>query len=295
VQTLESLRKKIQSAEDLHAVVRTMKTLAAINVRHYEEAVEAVADYYRTIEMGLQVVLQTGPADIISKYQESGKKYECVVVFGSDHGLCGNFNSQIISYALEDMYGDGGTHDRYRMLCVGTRASELLGEKGHPIEEIFPIPESLTELTDTGYKLVTTINNLREEEKISKVVLYHHKLRSSVSYKPQKILLLPLGPEWFDSISAKKWPSRVIPTYTMDRNRLFSALVRQYVFVSLYRALAESMASENAGRLSSMQTAEKNIKEKIDELNMHYRHQYQTTITSELLDIVAGFEALQSK
>lgn len=96
-------------------------------------------------------------------------------------------------------------------------------------------------------------------------------------------------------VSGEKWPSHIIPTFTMERRKLFSTLVRQYIFVLLYRALAESMASENASRLSSMQTAEKNIKETVEGLNMSYRHQYQTSITEELLDIVAGFEALQSE
>ncbi len=80
----------------------------------------------------------------------------------------------------------------------------------------------------------------------------------------------------------------------MDRNRLFSALIRQYVFVSLYRACVESMASENASRLTSMQAAEKNIEDRLEELNAQYRHERQSSITSELLDIISGFEALQA-
>ncbi|MCF6148302.1 MAG: F0F1 ATP synthase subunit gamma [Candidatus Kuenenia sp.] len=295
MQTLELLRRKIQSAEDLHTIVKTMKTLAAINVRHYEEAVEAVSDYYRTVEMGLQVVLQKGEVEVVSKISGREKTAGCVVVFGSDHGLCGGFNSQIVSYALESMYGESITHERYVLLCVGMRAAELIEEEGHPIEEIFPVPVSHSDLVDTGYNIVTTLNSLKVEGKITNVVLFHHKLLSSISCKPQKTHLLPLDREWLHTLSEKKWPSRIIPTFTMERNTLFSALVRQYIFVLLYRALAESMASENASRLSSMQTAEKNIKETIEELNMFYRHQYQTTITEELLDIVAGFEALQSE
>lgn len=293
--TLERLRRKIQSAEDLHAIVKTMKTLAAINVRHYEEAVEAVSGYYRTIEMGLQVVLQKGEGEVVSKISGKEKTAGCAVVFGSDHGLCGGFNSQITSYALESMYGKSIAHERYVLLCVGVRAADLIEERGHPVEEIFSVPASHSELVETGYKIVTALNSLEEKGKITKVILFHHKLLSSASCKPQTAHLLPLDQEWLDALSRKKWPSHIIPTFTMERRKLFSTLVRQYIFVLLYRALAESMASENASRLSSMQTAEKNIKETIEELNMSYRHQYQTSITEELLDIVAGFEALQSE
>jgi F-type H+-transporting ATPase subunit gamma len=81
----------------------------------------------------------------------------------------------------------------------------------------------------------------------------------------------------------------------MDWNRLFSSLIRQFLFVSLYRAFAESLASENASRLASMQGAERNIEERLIELNTQFHQQRQMSITEELLDIVAGFETLTSK
>jgi F-type H+-transporting ATPase subunit gamma len=81
----------------------------------------------------------------------------------------------------------------------------------------------------------------------------------------------------------------------MDRDQLFSALIRQYLFVSLFRACAESLASENASRLAAMQGAERNIEERLEELQTQFHQQRQMTITEELLDIVAGFEALSGK
>jgi F-type H+-transporting ATPase subunit gamma len=82
--------------------------------------------------------------------------------------------------------------------------------------------------------------------------------------------------------------------YTMAWSNLFSALIRQYFFGSIYRAVAESLASENASRLSSMQAAERNIEERLDELKAEYHQERQRSITEELLDIVAGSEALSS-
>jgi F-type H+-transporting ATPase subunit gamma len=79
----------------------------------------------------------------------------------------------------------------------------------------------------------------------------------------------------------------------MDWEPLFSRLIRQYLFISLYRATVESLASENAARLAAMQAAEKNIEERLTVLNAEYRQQRQNLITGELLDIVSGFEALK--
>lgn len=75
--------------------------------------------------------------------------------------------------------------------------------------------------------------------------------------------------------------------------KLFTALIQQYLFVAIYRACAESLASEHASRLAAMQGAERNIEERLDELTREFHHQRQTTITEELLDIVAGVTALE--
>jgi len=97
---------------------------------------------------------------------------------------------------------------------------------------------------------------------------------------------------FFNQLSLKKWPNKVLPIYTMGRERLFASLIREYLFMSIYRALVDSLAGENASRLASMQVAERNIGERLDGLNAFYRQQRQGTITEELLDIVAGREAL---
>ena len=83
--------------------------------------------------------------------------------------------------------------------------------------------------------------------------------------------------------------------FTMDPAALFAALARQHLFVTLYRATAESLASEHASRLVAMQTAEKNIEEHLTETTAAYRRKRQEAITSELLEIVAGFEASSSR
>jgi F-type H+-transporting ATPase subunit gamma len=90
----------------------------------------------------------------------------------------------------------------------------------------------------------------------------------------------------------RPWPNRVRPTFTMEPEALLASLVRQHLFVGLFRAAAHSAASEHAARLAAMQAAERNIEEHLEEMNAAYRHKRQESITEELLDVVAGFEAL---
>ncbi len=124
------------------------------------------------------------------------------------------------------------------------------------------------------------------------VVVFHNRHISNTTFVPHKVRLLPVDSEWLNRLQQREWPCRTIPTFTMEWDRLFSALIWQYLFISLYRAVAESLASENAARLASMERAEKNIHERLDELSLHYHQCRQLTITEELLDIVSGFEAI---
>jgi len=127
---------------------------------------------------------------------------------------------------------------------------------------------------------------------VDRVMLFYSRHLSGASYSPHEVHLLPMDMEYLQELGKKDWPTRSLPVFTMDWDRLFSSLIRQHLFVSLYRAVAESMASENASRLASMQGAERNIEERLGELTAHFHQQRQMSITEELLDIVAGFTAL---
>jgi F-type H+-transporting ATPase subunit gamma len=91
------------------------------------------------------------------------------------------------------------------------------------------------------------------------------------------------------------WNSRSLPTFVTDRRRLLSRLVQQHLFVSLFRACANSLASENASRIAAMQAAEKNIEVRLEELHGSFNQLRQSAITEELLDVVTGFEALSKQ
>ena len=141
-------------------------------------------------------------------------------------------------------------------------------------------------------EIVMIVEEWHSTREIDQIVLFFNKHLSGASYRSDTLKLWPFDLEWLQNLEKKEWPGPALPTFTMDWNRLFSLLMRQYLFVSLYRAFAESLASENASRLASMQGAERNIEERLRELNAEFHRQRQMTITEELLDIVAGFMAL---
>ncbi|MBN1218326.1 MAG: F0F1 ATP synthase subunit gamma [Anaerolineae bacterium] len=292
--TLESLRRKIQSAEDLQSVVKTMKALAAANIWQYEQAVEALADYSHTIEMGLQIVLSERSVPVGLTHSPAGERLGAVVI-GSDQGMVGRFNEQVITYALDKMNELQIGPENRKLLSVGLRMTARLSAARQPISQSFSVPSSIAGITPLVQELLVWIENWREQQNLDRVVIFHNRPRPAANYEPNMVYLLPINLAWLKRLQQKPWSTRVLPTFTMDWESLFSALIRQHFFVALYQSLAESLASENASRLASMQAAEKNIEEQLDELHTQFHQERQRSITEELLDIVSGFEALTSE
>ncbi len=290
MQTAEEIKRKLSATEDMRSVVRTMKSMAAVNIRQYEKAVESLGDYAKVVEMGLSVVLKEKPE--IEETSFRGKRKYGAVLFGSDQGMCGQFNENAIEY-LEKILSNMEIDRRdVATLVLGMKAAGLLRDRGFNIDERQAVPASVNGINDATRKVWMKIFEWRAEREISDVYLVYNKPKSKASYDPESVRLLPTDQKWLDSLVEKKWESRSLAMFTMDWEELFSTLIREYLFVNIYRAFAESLNSENAARLASMQVAEKNIEERIGELQSQYNRQRQSSITSELLDIISGFEAL---
>ena len=290
-QTLEALRRQIHSVEEMQSVVTTMKAMAAVNIRQYEEAVESLADYNYAVEMGLQIALRHKPEEIkIAKRVLTGPLG--AIVFGSDQGMVGQFNQEITDHALKVLKkGRLGERD-CRLLAIGRRVGARLVQAGYPPAASLPVPGSLAGITPRVQDLLVRIEAWREGRGIEQILLFYNTPVHGAAYRATALQLLPVDLRWLRKLERREWPSRGLPTYTLEWDVLFAALIREYFFAALYRAFAESLASENASRLSSMQAAEKNIEERLDQLHAQYHHLRQSSITEELMDVIAGYEVL---
>lgn len=289
--TLEDIQKRINNIQDLHSIVRTMKVLASISIRQYEKAVESLVDYARTTEMALQVTLRNRAALVEAKTKQVERLFG-VIVIGSDQGMCGQFNEQIASYTLKRLENMGIPQQRRSVFALGSRVVSRLESMGQPVENFLPVPSSVEGIRPTVQDLLWQIDRWREEENRDTMYIFHNRLISSSQSRPRITRFWPIDPDDFRFLEKKAWPTNNVPTYSMPWQDLFSAILRQYLYVALSRSLAESLASENTNRLLSMQVAERNIEEKIAEFTNIYHQQRQNSITSELLDVVSGFEIL---
>ena len=163
------------------------------------------------------------------------------------------------------------------------------------MDELLTTPGSTAGITPLVQEIIMIMDEWHFRNNIDHFLLFYNEYVTGATYHPHMLQLLPVDADWLKRIAKKKWESKSLPIFRMDGDRIFSSLIREYLFVSLYRAFAESLASENASRLASMQNAEKNIEEQLQDLHVQFHRTRQMTITEELLDIVAGFEALQEE
>ena len=291
--SIAHLRRKIHSAGDLQSVVRTMKALAASSIGQYEQSVVALAEYYRTVELGLGVCFRSSGFTAFMPGEAGRAAAGAVgaVVFGSDQGLVGQFNDVVADHAVKTL---ATLTDKPQVWAVGERVHARLQDAGLPMAGLFAVPNSVRAITALVGRILVECEARRSRGEITGLHLFYNRPTSGAGYAPATQQLLPLDEDWRRKLAGLPWPAGCLPEVMGNGTATLRALIREYLFVSLFRACAESLASENASRLAAMQRADKNIDESLEDLNRTFHRLRQSSIDEELFDVVSGFEALSA-
>jgi F-type H+-transporting ATPase subunit gamma len=288
--TVESLSRKISSAGDLQSVVRTMKALAASSIGQYEKSVRALADYYWAVELGLGVCFRARPrAGVIAESKIPIDGPVTAIVFGSDQGLVGQFNDIVADYAIKSLSVLPG---KPQVWAVGERVHARLADAGVNLLGLFSVPNSVQAITPLVGQIQIESEEQRAKTGSAVVWVFHNRPLSGALYEPVLQRLLPLDATWQENLAKRTWPTANLPEVIGSGSTALRALIREYLFISLFRACAESLASENASRLAAMERADKNIKDLLEQLHGTFYQLRQDGIDEELFDVVSGFEAL---
>jgi len=255
-----SLQRKISGAGDLQSVVRTMKAVAASSIGQYEQSVRALTDYYRTVELGLAACFrQNRQHPSIEERKRIRANTIIAVIFGSDQGLVGQFNDVVTDYAVRVL---ADLPEKPDVWAVGERVHVRLADAGLQLKRLFAVPSSVKSITPLVGQILIESEKHHHQDEIIELHLIYNRPTSGAHYTPFSQRLLPLDEH------------------------------REYLFVSLFRACTESLASENASRLAAMQRADKNITELLVDLKGTFHRLRQSGIDEELFDVISGFEAL---
>jgi F-type H+-transporting ATPase subunit gamma len=154
------------------------------------------------------------------------------------------------------------------------------------------VPGAVNAITGLVGKILIDVEAAREQGEVVEVYLFHNHPKSGSIYEPTSKRLLPLDLAWQKQIAAAPWPTKLPPEVIHGTTSPLRAFIREYLFVLLFQACAESLASENASRLDAMQRAEKNIDSILEDLNRKLHSIRQESIDEELFDVISGYEAL---
>lgn len=292
---IEGLQKRIKTTNDLRSIVSTMKSLSAVSIIQYDTALKSLIEYGRTINLGVVALMKNGDLQIPrDPHLKPEARRALAVVIGSDTGLVGKMNREVVQYAQDFLRQKGFTLDQVNFIAVGRQIiGQLMRDKRNVIEA-YPVSNSVKAVSKTAASVLITADKHMRTHHVTHVYVFYSEKRG-VSVSATETLLMPLGTEWMERLKKRGWPGRNLPTYTLPPAKIYSALLKERLLIELSTAITEALSAEHHMRLTTMQAAEKNIDENLETMNLQYQQMRQENITTELLDVVNGAEAMRKK
>ncbi|MGK7369274.1 MAG: F0F1 ATP synthase subunit gamma, partial [Candidatus Halalkalibacterium sp. M3_1C_030] len=204
MQSAEYYKRKIKNANDLQDIVHTMKVLSSVSIRQFELAAESLGEYYRTVEMGLQIILDPKLQKGFPYVETGEKKGDLIIIVGSAQGLCGSFDEEIINYTREQIEQNNITDPVF--LVLGERIAAHLTDD-YSVKGYFELPGSVEGINGVSMKLLMAIEQLQQAQKANRVFVIHHKPVKKGRYSPRNQFLLPLDKHWLNRLAEKEWPT----------------------------------------------------------------------------------------
>ncbi|MFA6686509.1 MAG: F0F1 ATP synthase subunit gamma [Desulfuromonas sp.] len=280
--SLLKIRRQLSSINSLGSVVKTMKALAASNIGQYEDAVQSLQHYTSSVELGLAAYLRqgAGAAQLFESHSLRPEQPVMMLVVGSDQGMVGAFN-QKLGAKVAALLADESRP--LHLLSMGERMRDELYTHGFTVQRHFVTPTTVEAVTPACIEVLLEYSKLPHANPA--LLVGYNQLEAGASYTPIIEQILPLEQAWHQRLKLRTWPTPALPEMWCSAEACLQALVHEYMFISLFRACAESLASENSARLAAMQRAEKNIEEQLESMQGLYHRKRQDDIDAELFDV----------
>lgn len=288
---LKDLKARIGSVKSTQKITKAMKMVAASKLRRARESAEAAAPYAERMEKVLTTLASSvsdtnAPALLVGNGSD---KTHLIVVISSDRGLCGGFNTHLVKAAktkIESLKADGKI---VKILCLGTKGYEQL--KNLYASDIIDTVEGLTKAKKISYDDVNAqvdrINKMFVEGEFDVCTIFYNKFISAINQEVTEQQLIPL-----DLGDVEKTSDTSVYEYEPSEAEILNDLLPENLNVQFYHALLENTASEHGARMTAMDNATRNAGDMIKSLTLVYNRTRQAAITTELIEIIAGAEAV---
>jgi len=283
--TLRDIKRRISSVKNTEQITKAMKMVAASKLRRAQDAILASRPYaHKMLEVLSSLALRTNPKAHPLLHTREPEKVDLVVVT-SDRGLCGAFNSNIIRRAEQFMVEHPDWE--FTLHLVGRKANDYFKRRDFNIRKV-----SLNILSDISFPHAVAVggdvveNYLAEE--FDQVYMVYNEFKSAIQQTVIVEQLLPIKPM---DISEDYYPIEY--SFEPSEDVLLEELLPRHINVQIYRVFLESVASEHGARMTAMESASKNAAEMIESLTLVYNRTRQAAITTELIEVVSGKEAMK--
>ena len=290
--TLREIKRRITSIKNTEKITRAMKMVAAVKFRKAQENVISARPYAKNIAKILRNLVPTVEQLENELLTEREVKKLCMVVVTADRGLAGSFNTNLIKEAqnlIAGKYADYHNSHNLTLICVGKKSYD------HFYKRHFDIYARYTGVFDrlefnSARKIVSEIIKGYTEKKFDKVVLVYNEFKSVMQSKIIEEQFLPV-----QSLDPEEASSENVSNFIFEPSpkEIIGYLLPKHLNTQIWRVLLESYASEHAARMTAMDSATNNANDLIRTLQLYYNKARQSAITKELLEIVAGADALK--
>jgi F-type H+-transporting ATPase subunit gamma len=288
--SLKDIKKRISSVKNTQQITKAMKMVSAAKLRRAQDAVVAARPYAEKMQDVLSSMAMRDADSTHPLLEEREKKRALVVIMTADRGLCGGFNSSIAKAAEAFVRDQAEGFEEYTLRIIGRKGKEALKRRpGITIDKVY---ENLT-----GNITYATASLLGKEivddyidGKYDGVYVIYNRFFSAINQEVTTTQLLPIVPE----VSEEQQQEYVADyIYEPSSDEVLSSILPKHIEVQVFRALLESVASEQGARMSSMDSASKNAAEMINKLTLQYNRARQAAITTELMEIISGAESIK--
>ena len=280
---LKNLQERIKSVSSIQQVTKAMKMVAAAKVKKAQEKMEISRPYSRNIQDLICRILPQVASDNISLISKRDVKNKAIIIITSDRGFAGSFNSSVIRLAEKEIEKFG--KDKVQLFCLGKKASEYFSKRDYNVvQSFYDFWKDMTfdTASDISETFITAFNNFEVDE----VHVIYNRFRTLASQDLMMGKVLPI--DFTEDYNVKNYNY----DYEPNKERIVESLLPKHLKVQMWQQMLESYSSEEAARMIAMDNATENAKEIIKELKLEFNKARQAAITTEMLEIVGGAEAL---
>ena len=296
--SLKAIRKRIASVKNTRKITRAMKLVAAAKLRRAQDAIIAARPYANALSRVVSELSTVAGADAHPLFEERPARRATVIVFTSDRGLAGAFNTNVIKRTEQMLRGELAEYAEVNLRIVGRKANQYFSRRNANIASFDSAPVGATALTVAGETATRVVDDFISG-RVDRVFVVYNEFKSAITQSTVMKQVLPVVPEAAPAAAATTTrgapaaQTQLDNTYEPSKEVLLGRLVPLYVQIGLYRAALESIAGEFGARMSAMESATKNAGDMISRLTLQYNRARQASITKELLEIIGGAEALK--